>query len=310
MDVDTSEIVPNLVRSGVVVLLSLVFWFVVTRIGKRWIDGVENRQKIAAAVAGALGADQLLGGQVVEKLGAADHELADHEAVERHQRFLTLWTVIRAVLAVALAAVVVLILLSIWGIPIAPFIAVGSVIGLGVSLGAQDYVKSVIAGFMIIIEDQYSMGDVITVAGVSGKVEKVRLRTTVMRDLEGNVHHVPNGEIIVASNLTQGFSAVVVDVAVGYGEDVDRVIEVVTDEASQFAADPDWEPFFLEEPQVLGVNLLGDWSVQIRVVFTTTPDQRWSAKREFLRRIKKRLDAEGIEIPFPYRTIVERREAT
>lgn len=309
LDIDTAEIVPNLVRSGVVLLIALVFWWVVTRLGKRWLDRVERRQQITPSLAKTLRADQLLGEEVVERLGMAEQELAEHELAERHQRFVTLWSVIRALLAVAVAAVVVLVLLGIWGIPIAPFLAVGSVIGLGISFGAQDYVKSVIAGFMIIIEDQYSIGDVITVAGVSGKVEKIRLRTTVLRDLEGNVHHVPNGFIDVASNLTQGFAAVVVDVGVGYGEDVDRAIEVVTDEANRLAGDPEWEALFLDEPQVLGVNLLGDWSVQIRVVLTTTPDQRWSAKREFLRRIKKRLDAEGIEIPFPYRTIVEKRPA-
>ena len=221
----------------------------------------------------------------------------------------TLLSVIETLGLITIVVIAGLVIMGIWGIPIAPFLAIGTVVGIGVGFGAQDFVKSVIAGFFVIMEDQYGIGDVITIAGVTGAVEKITLRTTVLRDLEGNVHHVPNGHIDVATNSTAGHSAVVIDVGVGYAEDVDRVIEVITDEAQAFSADPEWADVFLQEPTVLGVNMLGDWSVDVRVVLTVEPDKRWMIKRDFLRRIKTRLDAEGIEIPFPYRTIVDARGA-
>lgn len=280
---EPEDVLPNVAVTAGMLVVAAIVWVLVNRAGRGWIRRLEAR-------------------------GSAG--LAEHEKLERQQRFNTLWAVMRTLIAIALATVAILVLLSVWGIPLGPFLAVGTVIGVGVGFGAQDFVKSVIAGFMIIVEDQYGIGDVVTVAGVSGTVEAIRLRTTVLRDLEGNVHHVPNGIIEVASNLTQGYSAVVVDVAVGYGEDVDRVIEVVGDEANRFSRDEGWAAVFLAPPEVLGVNRLGDWSVDVRVVFTLVPDQRWAAKREFLRRIKVRLDGEGIEIPFPYRTIVDRRGQT
>lgn len=279
--VEAEDILPKLAATAAALIVAAVVWWIIDRTGRRWVTRLEER-------------------------GPAG--LAEHERLERRQRFATLWSVMRTLVVIGIATISILVVLSAWGIALGPFLAVGTVVGLGVGLGAQDFVKSVIAGFMIIIEDQYGIDDVVTIAGVSGKVEAIKLRTTVLRDLEGNVHHVPNGEIVVASNLTQGFSAVVVDVAVGYGEDIDRVLEVVGDEAARFSLDEEWVDSFLMPPEVLGVNLLGDWSVEVRVVFTTVPTARWAAKREFLRRIKIRLDSEGIEIPFPYRTIVHRPE--
>jgi len=128
----------------------------------------------------------------------------------------------------------------------------------------------------------------------------------VLRDMDGNVHYVPNGSITVASNFTQQFAVVVADVGVAYDTDINRVIEVLTDEAIRFSVDPEFAEHFLEAPQVLGVQTLGDWAVTVRVTLTVLADSRWIIKREFNRRVKVRLDAEGIEIPFPYRTIVQK----
>jgi small conductance mechanosensitive channel len=203
-----------------------------------------------------------------------------------------------------LLAVTVLTLLAVMDVPIGPLLAASSIIGIAVGFGAQSLVKDIIAGYFILSENQYTLGDVVRIAGVAGAVTDIRARVTVLRDLEGNVHYVPNGLIEVTSNLTQEFAQVVVDVGIAYGEDVDRAIEVVGDEIARFAADEEWLPRFLDEPQLLGVNALGSWSVDLRVLFKVPPDDRWLVKREFLRRIKNRLDAEGIEIPFPYTTLV------
>lgn len=184
-------------------------------------------------------------------------------------------------------------------------VAAAGVIGIAVGFGAQDFVRDVIAGSFIVLEDQYAIGDVVQIAGVSGTVEQIRLRTTVLRDLDGHTHHVPNGEAKVASNLTSGFSRVVVDLGVAYKEQVDEVLDVVKDELDRFTTDPDWEASFLEPPEVLGVNELADWAVEVRVLLTVRADDRWRVKREFLRRIKGRFDAEEIEIPFPYLKVIQ-----
>lgn len=227
------------------------------------------------------------------------------EAAERRQRAETLWVGIRRVILAIVILVVVLTVMNIWAIPIGTFVAVGSAVGVAVGFGAQSLVKDVIAGFFILLENQFSLGDVVRVAGVSGTVEQMRLRVTVLRDLEGNVHFVPNGEITVASNYTHEFARVVIDVGISYGQDADRALEILEDELAAMAADG----HMLEEPQVLGVEELGDSAVVLRGLMVVAPQDRWSMRREALRRIKIRFEAEGIEIPFSQLTVhVERAE--
>ena len=174
---------------------------------------------------------------------------------------------------------------------------------MAVGFGAQGLVADVIAGLFIVAEDQFHIGDVVKVASVSGTVEDIRLRVTVLRDLDGVVHYIPNGKIDVASNYTQEFSRLVMDVGVAYATEVDTALEVLGDELELFAADPEWADRMIEPPQLLGVDRLGESSVLLRAVLTTRPDDRWTVKREGLRRIKNRFAAESIEIPFPQVTI-------
>jgi small conductance mechanosensitive channel len=238
-----------------------------------------------------------------------DRELGTSEDAserERGQRLATISDVLRVFISIVVIAVVVLTIMGVWGIPMTPLIAIGSTIGIAVGLGAQDVVRDVIAGFLILVEDQYSIGDTVTVAGVSGTVESIMLRTTVLRDLDGNRHFVPNGQIKVASNLTSEFSRLVLDIPVSYETDVDPAMEVIMDEATTFAYSPQWRDRFLEPPEMLGVNKLGDSAVDIRILMTLTSESRWEVKREFLRRIKIRFDRDGIEIPYQHVTLVGR----
>jgi len=223
---------------------------------------------------------------------------------ERGQRLVTLTDVAGVVTSLIVWSVVILTIMGIWGIPLTPFVAVGATIGVAVGFGAQDVVRDVIAGFLILLENQYAIGDVVTIAGVDGTVEAIRLRTTVLRDISGNVHHVPNGQIKVASNLTSDFARYVADVPVSYDTDVDQAMAVILDEAMEMADDPKWAKKFVQEPAMLGVNELADSSVKIRLLLTVATEDRWAIKREFLRRIKIRLDAEGIEIPYAYMNVV------
>jgi small conductance mechanosensitive channel len=228
----------------------------------------------------------------------------DHDDRERGQRLVTLTGVMVMLLRIVVWAIVLLTIMGIWGIPMAPFVAAAATIGIAIGFGAQDLVKDVIAGFFILVEDQFGIGDVVSIGGVSGTVENITLRTTVLRDLDGNEYHVPNGHIVVTTNMTRGFARVVADVGVSYGADVDRAIAVIFDEITTMADDPEWSHAFLKPPEMLGVNSLSDSAVEIRAVATVIPEERWTVKREFNRRIKNRLDDEGIEIPYNYLNVV------
>ncbi len=194
-------------------------------------------------------------------------------------------------------------------ISIGPILAGAGVLGLAVSFGAQSLVKDVIAGFFILLENQFAVGDTIEVVGKSGTVELMTLRIVQLRDLEGVLHTIPNGQIGAVSNKTRAWSRAVVDVGVGYDAPVDQVLEVFADEARAFADDRVWGPQLDGPPDVLGVQNLADSAVVIRTLLKTLPGGHWAAGREFRRRMKNRLDREGIEIPFPQRTVHVRGRA-
>jgi small-conductance mechanosensitive channel len=222
---------------------------------------------------------------------------------DRGARAETLWTVMRRVLQLAIVFVVILFIFSIWGWSIAPFIGLGTVLGAAIGFGAQDVVKDFLYGFFMLMEDQFHVGDTITIAGTTGTVEDIQLRVTMLRDLEGNQHFVPNGQITVTSNYTSKYAQPVIDVGIAYEADVDRALEIFEDELKQMSADPKFDGLIIDDPEILGVNELGDSAVVLRGRLTTDADQRWAIRREGLRRIKNRFDAEGISIPFPQVTV-------
>jgi moderate conductance mechanosensitive channel len=186
-------------------------------------------------------------------------------------------------------------------LPIGPLLAAGGILGLAVSFGAQSLVKDLITGFFILFENQFGIGDVIEAAGKNGTVERMTMRVTMLRDLGGVLHVVPNGQITTVSNLTRSWSRAVVEVGVGYGTDLDRALTVLRDELAAFQADPAWKSRLEGVSEVLGVEQLADHGVVIRTVLRTAPGAQWEVAREFRRRIKNRLDAEKIEIHYPER---------
>lgn len=186
---------------------------------------------------------------------------------------------------------------------ITPLLGGAGILALAISFGSQSLVKDVIGGFFILIENQFVIGDVIEVAGKTGAVEKMTLRLVMLRDAEGIVHIVPNGQIATVSNKTRGFSRAVIDIGVAYEADVDKVLEILRDEAKLFGEDATWAARLDGSPVIAGVQALGDNAVTIRVVAQTQPGNQWDVAREFRRRAKNRLDKEGVEIPFPQRTV-------
>ncbi|HEY1784292.1 MAG TPA: mechanosensitive ion channel domain-containing protein, partial [Pirellulales bacterium] len=181
-----------------------------------------------------------------------------------------------------------------------------AVIGFAVAFGAQSLVKDFFSGFMILLEQQYMVNDVVKIDDVSGQVERITLRMTVLRDWEGCVHFIPHGEINRVSNSTQGWSRAVFNIGVAYGEDIDHVMNVLSELARQMREDPEYRSLILEDVEMLGVDDLGESAVVIRFVIKTRPLKNWIVRREMLRRIKNKFDQLGIEIPYPTRTIVHR----
>ncbi|MEO5800617.1 MAG: mechanosensitive ion channel family protein [Gemmatimonadales bacterium] len=188
-------------------------------------------------------------------------------------------------------------------IDITPLLAGAGILGLAFSFGAQSLVKDVIAGTFILIENQFAVGDVIEAAGKTGTVERMTLRVVMLRDIDGAVHIIPNGQITTATNKTRGWSRAVVDVSIGYDADVDLALDIIRDEAAKLGADTVHGVKFDQPPEVVGVQSLGDNAVSIRVMLRTQPGMQWEVAREFRRRIKVRLDHEGIDIPYPQRMV-------
>ena len=224
----------------------------------------------------------------------------------RERRGKTISQLLRSVGRVVVFSIALLLTFNVF-IDIGPILAGAGILGLAISFGAQSLVKDVISGFFILFENQFAIGDVIEVAGKSGLVEKMTLRVVQLRDAEGAMHVVPNGEIKVVSNLTRGWSRAVVDVGVPYDENVDRALEVLRDEAAQFSTDKTWGAQLDGPVEVLGVESLRDL-ITIRTMLRTQPGSQWNVAREFRRRIKNRFDRENLEMPMPQRRVHVRVE--
>jgi moderate conductance mechanosensitive channel len=220
----------------------------------------------------------------------------------REKRGRTIAQLLRSVGRVVIVTIAILLTFNAF-INIAPILAGAGILGLAVSFGAQSLVRDIISGFFILLENQFAVGDVIEAAGKSGVVEKMTMRVVVLRDLEGTMHVIPNGQINVVSNRTRGWARAVVDIAIPYTEDVDRIINVVRDEAAQFSTDPVWGLQLDGPVEVLGIEELRDNSILIRTLLKTQPGSQWNVAREFRRRLKNRFDRETIESPFQARRV-------
>ena len=227
----------------------------------------------------------------------------DGNPVERGGRARTLLPLLRRASAILLLTVGVLTAASELGIDIAPLLAGVGIAGLAIGFGAQTLVKDVITGLFIVMEDQVAVGEYVSVAGHSGIVEGLSIRTIRLRDLSGTVHVVPFGEVGTVENLTRDYSYAVIDAGIGYGEDTDRVSDVLREIAAGMESDEDWRDRIIPPFEVFGVQELGDSAVIVRCRFKTPPMHQWAVAREFRRRMKKRFDELGIEIPFPHRTV-------
>lgn len=219
------------------------------------------------------------------------------------QRARTLVGLVRSVGLTFIVIIAVFSILGMIGYDIRPLLAGAGIFGLAISFGAQSLVRDIITGLFILFENQFGVGDVVKIGDVGGIVERMTLRVTVLRDVHGIVHVIPNGEIKRVSNMTRSWSRAVLEIGVAYKENVDRVMEVMRQVGAELWNDADWQPVLVEEPVVPGIESFGDSGVNIRIMAKTVPLKQWEVARELRRRLKNRFDAEKIEIPFPHRTL-------
>jgi len=231
---------------------------------------------------------------------AVSRRMKGEAETEVGKRVDTLSSVLVSICEVIIAVIAILTILPEFEVKITALVAGLGIAGLAVGLAAQSLIKDIIAGILMLLEDWYRVGDVVNVAGIGGLVEEIGLRRTVLRDLDGIVHSIPNGEIKTASNITKGFSRVNLNISVAYGEDLDHVIEVTNRVCQELAEDPKWKADFITTPKVLRVDNLGDSGIDIKILGDTKPIRQWDIMGELRLRIKRTFDKEGIEIPWPH----------
>ncbi|MEZ5245539.1 MAG: mechanosensitive ion channel family protein [Acidimicrobiales bacterium] len=242
--------------------------------------------------------------QALRERGPGRLLIEESEKKRASARAETIGLVLRSLAVAAVWSVAALLVLGQLEIDLAPLIAGAGIGGIALGFGAQSVVRDFLSGLFMLIEDQYGVGDIVDLGPATGTVEKVSLRSTTIRDVQGTVWHVPNGEILRVGNYSQLWSRALIDVEVAYDTDIDFAQGVI-----QRVADEMWENSawggdeVMERPEVWGVQSLGSSSIAIRLVVKTEPSEQWAVERELRLRLKKALDEAGIEIPFPQQTV-------
>ncbi|MBI4300553.1 MAG: mechanosensitive ion channel family protein [Chloroflexi bacterium] len=275
-DIRWPEVSTWLLTHGVRILVILVAAYIISRVAARLLPRVTH-----LAIARVEGR-------------------RDEDEVRKRARTLSIVGV--RTLQVVLVLVAGFMVLAELGMNIAPALAGVGILGLAVSFGAQNLVRDLINGVFILIENQYSKGDVVNLAGVGGLVEELNLRRTVLRDLDGAVHSIPNGEIRVASNLTRDWSRVNMNITVSFEDDLERVTALIDKVGRELAEDPIFGPMLVTPPRALRVDKFADSGMEIKILGETKPGKQWDVMGELRWRLKKAFEAEGIEVPFSERT--------
>ncbi len=266
---------------------------------------MDHLVRIMAILLGAFIADKIFNKsipkireQIVENMkrrGRAD--------IEMEKRAATLSGLFRKTVVVVLWIVAIIMALKEAGFDVGPLLAGAGVVGLAVGFGAQNLVRDLVSGLFLLLENQIHVNDVAIINGTGGLVEQINLRTIVLRSMDGTIHVFPNGGITTLANMTHEYSYYVFDIGVAYKEDTDRVIEVVQQVADDIMKEEKYKSLILAPLEVLGVDSFGDSAVVIKARIKTLPIEQWTVGREMNRRIKKKFDELGIEIPFPHRSV-------
>ncbi|HXF46596.1 MAG TPA: mechanosensitive ion channel family protein [Burkholderiaceae bacterium] len=215
----------------------------------------------------------------------------------------TVGRVLRQVISIGVLLVILMLVLNQFGVSIAPILGAAGVVGIAVGFGAQSLIKDYFNGFFLLVENQIRVGDAVQIADKSGLVEEVTLRRVKLRDYDGSVHYIPNGQITIVTNRSTEFAFALIEAGIAYKENIDAALDVLRKVGAELRADPAFGPKILEDLDVAGVERWEDSAIVLRCRFKVLPLEQWNVRREFLRRLKAAFDAAGIEIPFPHRTI-------
>lgn len=294
-------------RIGLILGVALVAQKLVRRTIKRFVHAMNGERARAGAVeARAEGAPA--GTPAKEHAPRVLFDGGHAPSVRRAQRAETIGALLRSVSAAAIWSVAILMAMAELGLNLGPLIAGAGILGVALGFGAQHLVRDFVSGVFMLAEDQYGVGDVIDAGPATGRVEGVSLRTTRLRDVDGTVWHMPNGEITRIGNKSQQWARAVLDVEVAYDTDIPRATQVIKASADGMWEDEANAGLMLEEPEVWGVENLGADGIAIRLVVKTAPNEQLAVARELRARIKQAFDEAGIEIPFPQRTVWHRVE--
>ncbi|MCA0336117.1 MAG: mechanosensitive ion channel family protein [Actinobacteria bacterium] len=281
------RLVTWLIGDGLRVLLTIVLALVVRWLAHRAID------RVVAVMTSRSRSEESVGGRAGRVLAQATGL-----AHARHvQRVTTLGSLLRSIVTFVVALIATLTVMALVGLPLGPLLASAGVGGVALGFGAQSLVKDFLSGVFMIFEDQYGVGDVVDTGEAVGTVEEVGLRVTRLRDANGVVWYIRNGEIVRIGNKSQGWSTATVDSPVAYDENAERVIGIIRGVARTFDADPEWQESLLEEPDVVGVESISGQTMTIRTVAKCAPNQNFAVQRELRERIKAALDAAGVKAP-------------
>ncbi|KUO69497.1 MAG: potassium transporter KefA [Lutibacter sp. BRH_c52] len=272
----TEILIPWLLSSGIRIIAIIIVALIINKIIKRGIDKIV-------------------------RISVVSNNFSSKEAeIKRENTLIQIFSISSKI---ALFSIIILMILQEFGVSIGPILAAAGIVGLAFGFGGQYLIRDIISGLFIILENQYRIGDIVKFENLGGVVEKISLRMTTLRDLDGTVHHIPHGEIKEVSNYSKDFSRVNLDIGVSYGAKLEQVIEVVNKTGIELAEDAKFKEFIITAPQFLRVNDFADSSVMIKILGETLPSKQWEITGELRKKLKIAFDREGIEIPFPQRVI-------
>jgi small conductance mechanosensitive channel len=273
-------------RVVVIILGAALARFVVHRLVDRYVRKANERHENRFSLLGPVG------GVLANATGYGN---------ERHEkRVATAATIVKSTVSVIIIGTALLMILDLFGIPLGPLLASAGVAGLAIGFGAQSLVKDTLSGLFMIVEDQYGVGDVIDTGTVVGTVEEVTLRITRLRDGDGVVWYIRNGEILRLGNRSQGWSVAVVDVQLAYTDDIVRVTGIMTAAVEDLAEHEDWSDVLMEKPHVTGIEAMTQGLVTLRVTAQVRANERDGVQREIRSRLKAAFDANGVQMPVPF----------
>ncbi len=289
----TAALAAQAIPTALRILLIIVIAFVLNRVVRRLIKRSVRR----------LREDEGLG-----RLGVlrARGPLADTTPLDVGRATLraeTLGSVLRSLTGAVIWTIAVILVLGEFGVNLGPLIAGAGIVGVALGFGSQKLVQDFLSGVFMLVEDQFGIGDIVDAGEAVGTIEAITLRTTRLRDLNGVVWHIPNGQITRIGNMSQEWARSLLDIGVAYDTDLGHATMVIRRVLDDVAADPDWALFVLDDPEVWGVEDFGASEIIIRAVIKVVPGKQWNVNREIRRRLKIAFDDEGIEIPFPQRTL-------